>query len=234
MQPSGADAERHPLFALQGAPVFHRFLRIVICDPVPSNRNLLALWTEAEADGLNVVCSVDVFEQCPAPAPRYGLLFLSAQQSASCSIPEAGMVCRYGSTAVGLERAGDCVQAPWPLSRRQVRGLIAAAVVRYGEVAKRVGGKTIFMGHPVPVELEGLVPKLQRTVQDLLARCEAAVGGNGNGEGAAHAHTLRGAAMSFGQVVFAELAADLETAFEEGDRVAVAYYCELLRSLAPV
>lgn len=239
-----------------GESVFHRSLRIAVCDAVASNREVLALWIMSEAQALRVPCDVEQIDPAtvpPAPPdvsvssgcpPIPDLLFIAIQAQRQAEMTDAAQmaqsfVCRYGCPGDRLVGTGAAYTAPWPMKRAQVRRMLAlcaatAAVVNgHDDLSAHAPRNAGALGNAVVPELIGLVPKLLLTVSALLQECRTARDAQAWSVGGNAAHALKGAAMSFGQLVFAEVAQHLQDGFAQADDAVVDGAMALLHGMLP-
>lgn len=171
-----------------------------------------------------------------------------------------GVLCVYGCSetdcGVHVRLSEPPVHLPWPVPRRMLRRLMAAAVGMAarmapvvpvgpdGSVGMQVGQvgpvesfsqvaevAPVLFGHPLPAELRDFSGRLRQALQELHDGCDAALQEGDCPKGERAAHTLKGTAMSFGQLVLAEAADALQDAFAAGDTAEAAWWLPVVGRL---
>lgn len=221
--------------------MYHASLSIVIADTVQSNCTLVRMLVESEAEALEIPCAIEVRPPLSEMVvPDRGLLFISesmvevvGSDMLETNEPQTVLVCVYGTSAQAHMQNSDIRFATWPLKRRQMRRLLAEAAVVGGCLPSSQSPlmEDNAFGNPVPVELVSLVPKLKDSIRELWGQSEEALAGGMFAEGARRVHTLKGAAMSFGQLVLAEVAGGLQEAFEAEDAGLVGRWLAVTKKL---
>lgn len=201
-----------------------------------------------------------------------------------------GVLCVYGCSetdcGVHVRLSEPPVHLPWPVPRRMLRRLMAAAVVMAARMAPAVSvGSAVpvgpdgaigpvgpdvsvelvgpigpigpigqvgqagvkdgpgesgtqvaevapaLFGHPLPAELGDFSGRLRQALQELHDGCDAALQEEDCPKGERTAHTLKGTAMSFGQLVLAEAADALQDAFAAEDMAEAAWWLRVVGRL---
>lgn len=203
-------------------------LPVLLVDPLETNRALLALWIQAAAEELGIPCDIQALSDLPAGTEcagslSGGVVLLSPLLTASWT-EGAGeqkyVLWIHGEPSDG--GAGDCSGipdgariVPWPVKRAGARKILAEAAILYG--AARSSGSAAPFGQPVPDLLLPLVPRLVESVGELWEQCGAHIDNADYAEALRSAHSLKGAALSFGQQLLAECAGILMDALEKGN-----------------
>ncbi len=192
----------------------------------------------------------------PATSPLLSSVSFFAA-SASVCLPARAVCCLYGKKKIAegkLEELshnlpGWVVRAgAWPLTEAELRPLIAESVVVGGS-----GGAAL--GHPLARGLAGMETRLCDNLREMYAGCvtcaaQALAGSPGdtvpektrygkNGasaevweDGVRRAHSLKGVALSFGQLVLGEAAQRLLNAFECADASELRRWLTVVAALA--
>jgi|GEM_PF-3836823 len=103
----------------------------------------------------------------------------------------------------------------WPVKQGGMRRILAEAAILYG--AAGAAGPDAPFGQPVPLLLQSLVPRLVESVRELWVQCGQYLDTGDHAEAIRAAHSLKGAALSFGQRLLAECAGCLMDALEKGN-----------------
>ncbi|MFV0350561.1 MAG: Hpt domain-containing protein [Halodesulfovibrio sp.] len=120
------------------------------------------------------------------------------------------------NTAGGvLNGLSDTRSVPWPVKQAGMRRILAEAAVQFGAVG--ACGPDAPFGQPVPELLLPLVPRLVESICELWEQCGQHLDNADNAEAVRAAHSLKGAALSFGQRLLAECAGSLMIALEKGN-----------------
>ncbi|WP_174408827.1 Hpt domain-containing protein [Desulfovibrio psychrotolerans] len=149
-----------------------------------------------------------------------------------------GVLCVYAGSETGRGESMRLSEGPvrltWPVPRRMLRRLMAAAVAVVSQMPPAgfagPAGPALF-GHPLPAELREFSGRLRGALQELHEGCAAALQGGDCAGGERTAHTLKGTAMSFGQLVLAEAADALQDAFAAEDTAEAAWWLDVLARL---
>lgn len=205
-------------------------LPVLLIDPVASNCSLLTHWLNAAAADLGIACEISRCSE-PVVAPRHpSLVFLSpamAEAVTGQSGFSASLLWVHGDSGVLPQGA---LAVPWPVKKGRARTILAEAAVRFG-IADRNDEAGCPFGNQVPAPLLSLIPRLVETVHELLGQCEMHIRNGDNENTARAAHSLKGAALSFGQQILAECAEGMKEAILAGKAEETARMAAALRLL---
>ncbi|UZP69021.1 Hpt domain-containing protein [Desulfovibrio mangrovi] len=205
-------------------------LPVLLIEPVASNCSLLTHWLNAAAEDLGIACEICRCSE-PVVASRHpSLVFLSPMMAEALAGQSGFAACLlwvHGGSGV-LPQGAQAV--PWPVKKERARMILAEAAVRIGVVGRNDEAGCPF-GNQVPEPLLSLIPRLVETVHELLGQCEMHIRNGDNENAARAAHSLKGAALSFGQQILAECAEVLKDAVQAGNAEETARMAAVLRLL---